>query len=77
MNEKGEIIHRTKRISKAKIAIEKRGTGGFGYDPVFIIDKLNKTMAQLTEDEKNLHSHRGKALMDMLIWLKYKYNQTL
>ncbi len=77
LNEKGEILHRTKGICKGKIALEKRGTGGFGYDPVFIIDKLNKTMAQLTEDEKNLHSHRGKALMDMLIWLKYKYNQTL
>lgn len=73
LNENGEILHRTKGICKGQIAFEKRGAGGFGYDPVFIVDGLNKTMAELSEDEKNLHSHRGKALMDMLIWLKYRY----
>jgi len=73
LDEKGEILHKTRGICKGKIALEKRGTGGFGYDPVFILDKLNRTMAELTEDEKNLYSHRGKALMDMLIWLKYRY----
>ena len=52
LNENGKFCTRTKGICKGKIALEKRGTGGFGYDPVFIIDKLNKTMAQLTEDEK-------------------------
>lgn len=73
LDEKGEILHKTAGICKGKIALEKKGTGGFGYDPVFILDKLGKTMAELSEDEKNLHSHRGKALMDMLIWLKYRY----
>lgn len=37
------------------------GTGGFGYDPIFFIPELNKTAAQLTSDEKNAISHRGKA----------------
>jgi len=73
LNENGEILHKTKGICKGKIALEKKGTGGFGYDPVFVLEKLNKTMAELAENEKNLHSHRGKALMDMLIWLKYRY----
>lgn len=73
LNEKGEILHKTKGICNGKIAFEKKGMGGFGYDPVFIVDRLYKTMAELSEDEKNLHSHRGKALMDMLIWLKYRY----
>lgn len=73
LNETGEILHKTKGICKGEIGFEKRGTGGFGYDPVFILEKLNKTMAELSEEEKNLHSHRGKALMDMLIWLKYRY----
>lgn len=73
LNENGEILHKTTGICKGKIALEKKGTGGFGYDPIFILDKMGKTMAELTEDEKNLHSHRGKALMDMLIWLKYRY----
>lgn len=77
LDDKGKILHRTKGICKGKIALEKRGNGGFGYDPVFIVDKLNKTMAELSEDEKNLHSHRGKALMDMLIWLKAKFYDIL
>ena len=38
------------------------GEGGFGYDPVFFIPSLKKTFAQLTPEEKNAISHRGKAL---------------
>ena len=38
-----------------------RGTAGFGYDPVFFSPLLGKTFAELTRDEKNLQSHRGKA----------------
>lgn len=43
------------------IANEPRGTNGFGYDPLFYFALLKKTFAELTEVEKNLHSHRGKA----------------
>ncbi len=38
------------------------GNGGFGYDPIFYLPKFKKTMAQLTDDEKNSISHRGEAL---------------
>jgi XTP/dITP diphosphohydrolase len=44
------------------ILAEKRGSKGFGYDPVFFFPPLNKTFAQLTKEEKNRVSHRGKAL---------------
>ena len=44
-----------------EVLTEKRGTGGFGYDPVFYFDPLKKTFAELSADEKNRHSHRGKA----------------
>jgi len=37
------------------------GTGGFGYDPVFYFTELKKSFAELTREEKNRHSHRGKA----------------
>lgn len=77
LDDKGEILHKTKGVCNGKISFEKKGQGGFGYDPVFILDRLNKTMAELDEDEKNLHSHRGKALVDMLIWIKYKFKQDL
>jgi XTP/dITP diphosphohydrolase len=45
------------------------GTGGFGYDPVFYFSELRKSFAELTAEEKNQHSHRGKAfrrLMEIL-----------
>ena len=41
---------------------EYRGGGGFGYDPLFFYDPLGKTFAELTPDEKNAVSHRGKAV---------------
>ena len=40
---------------------ESRGQGGFGYDPILFIPELGKTVAELTDEEKNRHSHRGKA----------------
>ena len=44
------------------IAFVPMGEGGFGYDPVFFLPKLKKTFAQLSAEEKNAVSHRGKAL---------------
>jgi XTP/dITP diphosphohydrolase len=46
-----------------------RGTGGFGYDPIFYLPALDKTFAELTPQEKNLHSHRGKAFRRVLSFL--------
>ena len=52
------------------IAHEKSGNGGFGYDPIFIPDEFpGKTLADITEEEKNAISHRGKALRAMAQWL--------
>jgi XTP/dITP diphosphohydrolase len=45
-----------------KIVEEARGTGGFGYDPYFWLPSHGKTVAELDAEEKNRHSHRGKAL---------------
>ncbi len=49
-----------------KIADAPRGTGGFGYDPVFIPEGGNRTLAEYTEDEKNAVSHRARALAALL-----------
>lgn len=52
-----------------RIAIAPKGAGGFGYDPLFILDAYDRTMAELTSEEKNAISHRGlalKKLKDML-----------
>jgi XTP/dITP diphosphohydrolase len=47
---------------EGRIGYEPRGTGGFGYDPLFCLPDLGCTTAELDADRKNLLSHRGKAL---------------
>jgi len=46
---------------EGKITRTPRGSGGFGYDPLFLVDGTDKTMAELDEHEKNRISHRGRA----------------
>jgi XTP/dITP diphosphohydrolase len=55
----------TNRVD-GEILETRRGTGGFGYDPVFYFPPVGKTFAELSGDEKNLHSHRGKAFRRLL-----------
>ena len=53
------------------IAHEKSGNGGFGYDPIFIADEYpGLTLADISEEQKNDISHRGKALRAMAAWLQ-------
>lgn len=59
--EKGSIFE-TRGVCEGFIGFEEKGTGGFGYDCIFIPTGYKKTMAQLTQNEKNSISHRGKAL---------------
>jgi XTP/dITP diphosphohydrolase len=48
----------------------RRGTGGFGYDPLFFIPQLGKTGAELSPEEKNRISHRGRALAQLVARLR-------
>ena len=57
-------IHLAVGICEGEIIPAERGTGGFGYDPIFLLPELGKTMAELTMDEKNRLSHRAKAVMN-------------
>jgi XTP/dITP diphosphohydrolase len=52
------------------IAFEPAGSGGFGYDPVFYLPELGKTMAELSLSEKNQVSHRGRAARQVPVVLK-------
>ena len=52
--------------SDGEILESPRGIGGFGYDPIFFVPALGKTFAELSREEKNLYSHRGKAFRRFL-----------
>lgn len=51
-----------------ELITEPRGTGGFGYDPLFYFPSLGKTFAELSLEEKRRHSHRGQAFRRFLDW---------
>ena len=67
------LIFKTSGICEGTIGFEEKGEGGFGYDSIFIPSGFEKTMAQLTNDEKNRISHRGKALLNLSDFLKANY----
>ena len=50
-------------ICEGEIIPEERGTGGFGYDPIFLLPEFGKTMAELPMEEKNRLSHRARAVI--------------
>jgi XTP/dITP diphosphohydrolase len=62
----GEEIRFVEGICEGEIIPEERGTNGFGYDPIFLIPSVGRTMAELTDPEKNAISHRGNAIRSAL-----------
>lgn len=67
LNEKEHLFE---GICKGTIIHEKRGSSGFGYDPVFIPEGSEKTFAEMSLEEKNVFSHRRKATDLLLAFLK-------
>ena len=59
--QKEKIIKEIKESVTGIITLKKRGNYGFGYDPIFYLPQLGRTMAELTQQEKNSISHRGQA----------------
>ena len=61
-------------IEKGYITENIEGENGFGYDPIFFSNSLNKTFGNATEEEKNAVSHRGKAFSQLLEFIKNNFN---
>jgi len=62
----GRSVQLAEGICPGEIIPEERGTGGFGYDPIFLLEDLDKTMAELEMEEKNRLSHRGQAVRNAI-----------
>ncbi len=62
----GRVLVVVSEAAHGQILDTARGSGGFGYDPIFFFPQLQKTFAELSREEKNEHSHRGKAFRRLL-----------
>jgi XTP/dITP diphosphohydrolase len=58
----GDVVLTSEGVVEGLIAAAQRGAGGFGYDPLFYLPELDKTMAEIDRDTRNSLSHRSRAL---------------
>ena len=63
-------LYQLEGIVKGRIATEKHGTEGFGYDPIFVPEGYDKSFAELGEEVKNGISHRARAVAKLVEYLK-------
>lgn len=66
----GDVVHVEHGVVEGSILRELRGTGGFGYDPLFLLRGDTRTTAELSADEKNAISHRAEAARKMSVFLQ-------
>ena len=66
----GQIVQLSRGTAEGIVLEAPRGENGFGYDPLFFVPNLKKTMAELSITEKRQISHRGEALRKFVAWFK-------
>lgn len=69
LNKLGEVLCTVRGECKGKIAFKPSGKNGFGYDPIFIVDGGESTMAEMSEEIKNKISHRAVAMQKIINWI--------
>jgi XTP/dITP diphosphohydrolase len=72
-----EFTKQFEGIVTGQIINERRGSGGFGYDPIFLPDGYNKTLAEMNMEEKNAISHRARAVNKLVDFLKETHSSSL
>ena len=70
VDKQGKVLCQARGECHGQIAYVQSGINGFGYDPIFIVNGTDKTMADLSEEDKNKISHRARALEQMIEFLK-------
>lgn len=62
----GRVLAVVSDLAEGVLTMEPHGANGFGYDPIFFFPDLGRTFAEISQEEKNFHSHRGKAFRKLL-----------
>ena len=70
------MLFRSEGKIEGEILDAPRGEGGFGYDPLFYVESLGKTLAEASSEEKNAISHRANALAAFAEMFKKKLEET-
>jgi XTP/dITP diphosphohydrolase len=70
LSHREQIVTEIRGMVEGMIAVERRGRAGFGYDPIFYYPPSAQTFGQLTPEEKNTVSHRGRALRELRSFLE-------
>jgi XTP/dITP diphosphohydrolase len=66
---RGDVVYETTGVVEGEIAEAPRGSGGFGYDPIFVYPPYGRTLAEVSEAEKIAVAHRGSAFRKFAQWL--------
>jgi XTP/dITP diphosphohydrolase len=67
--DRGQVVYETTGVVEGEIADAPRGSGGFGYDPIFLYPPYGRTLAEVSEAEKIAVAHRGVAFRKFARWL--------
>ena len=70
----GKVVYETTGAVEGEIAREPKGSGGFGYDPIFYYPPYKRTLGEVTEEDKRLISHRGHAFRRLAEWLRWLHD---
>ena len=76
LSQNGKILKEITAEARGVITLTKKGQSGFGYDPIFYYPPLNRTFAELSPEEKNSVSHRGKALKQLKVFMQKHFHWT-
>jgi XTP/dITP diphosphohydrolase len=71
----GRVVFEARGTIEGRIAREPKGSGGFGYDPIFFYPPYNRTLAEATAEQKSAVSHRGKAFRALRTFLEGDINR--
>lgn len=73
----GKVVYETTGAVEGEIASEPRGTGGFGYDPIFYYPPYKHTLAEVSLEDKLRVAHRGHAFRRLADWLRWLHSEDL